>query len=127
MLLIRQRGPEAGLEPDPNGYVWPGRSWQRPVTGKSVYKYLTETMRVKATIDGFRTSLRTWAGDETYFDRVTSELALGHKAGSAVELAYRRVTSWRKGECLCRDGPTTAKADRAAGRAKGRVTGWLLP
>jgi integrase len=90
MLLIRQRGPEAGVEPDPNAYVWPGRSGAKPVTGKSVYKYLTETMGVKATIHGMRATFRTWAGNETHFDRVTSELALGHLAGDAVELAYRR-------------------------------------
>jgi integrase len=91
-LLHKQRGSNAfGLEPDPAGYyVWPGRNGVGPVTGKSVYKYLTQTMGVKATVHGFRSSFRTWSGNETNFDRVTCELALSHAAGSQVELAYRR-------------------------------------
>jgi hypothetical protein len=89
-LLLRQRAPNGfGYEPDPEGYVWPGRSGDGPVTGKSVYKYLTQTMGMDATIHGLRAT-RTWAGNETNFDRVTCELALAHGAGSQVELAYRR-------------------------------------
>jgi integrase len=95
-LLARQRGPNAfGMQPDPAFYIWPGRDGDGPVTGKSVYKYLTQTMGVKATIHGFRATFRTWAGNETNFDRVTCEMCLGHKAGDAVELAYRRETPWR--------------------------------
>jgi hypothetical protein len=50
--------------------------------------YLTRTMcaKGKATIHGFRSSFRDWAGNETHFDRVTCELALSHRAGDATEL-----------------------------------------
>jgi integrase len=90
-LLARQRGPTLTTTPiDPHGYVWPGRDGAGPVTGKSVYKYLTQTMGVKTTIHGFRATFRTWAGNETNFDRVTCDMCLGHKAGDQVELAYRR-------------------------------------
>lgn len=51
---------------------------------------LTQTKGVNATVHGFRASFRTWAGNETHFDRVTCEMALAHAAGDAVELAYRR-------------------------------------
>jgi integrase len=95
-LLIRQRGPEAGLDPHPAAYVWPGRDGQSPVTGKSVYKYLTQTMGVQATIHGFRSSFRDWCGNETHFDRVSVELCLAHRAGDATELAYRRSDSLSK-------------------------------
>jgi integrase len=101
MLLMRQRGPNGfGLEPEPDAYVWPRRDGDGPVTGKSVYKYLTQTMGVKATIHGFRATFRTWAGNETHFDRVTCEMALAHKAGDAVELAYRRGDALAKRRAL---------------------------
>jgi integrase len=100
-LLIRQRGPNGfGEQPDLDGYVWPGRNGYGPVTGKSVYKYLTRNMGVNATIHGFRATFRTWSGNETHFDRVTCEMALGHKAGDAVELAYRRGDALAKRRAL---------------------------
>jgi integrase len=101
VLLTRQRWPNGqGLEPDPDRYVWPGRNGDVPVTGKSVYKFLVKTMSVNATIHGFRATFRTWAGNETNFDRVTCELALAHTAGSQVELAYRRGDELAKRRAL---------------------------
>jgi integrase len=88
-LLARQR-PRIIGEEHPDGYVWPGRSGYEPVTGKSVYKYLTQTMGVKATIHGLRSSFRDWAGDDTHFARDHIEECLGHTVGNAVERAYRR-------------------------------------
>jgi integrase len=90
MLLVRQREPGMGVQPDPHAYVWPSRDGAGHIGGKAVYVYLTRTMGVKATIHGFRSSFRDWAGNETHFDRVTCEMALAHRAGDAVELAYRR-------------------------------------
>jgi len=43
-----------------------------------------------ATVHGFRSSFRDWAGDCTSFPRELAELALAHLAGNEVELAYRR-------------------------------------
>jgi len=79
-----------GCEPDPNGYVWPGRNGDGPVTGKSIYKYLTQTMDVQTTIHGLRSSFRDYMGNETHFDRVSVEMCLAHRAGDQTELAYRR-------------------------------------
>jgi integrase len=90
-LIARQRGPSLTIEPaDPDGYVWPGRDGMGPVTGKSVYKYLTQTMGISATIHGFRSSFRDWAGDTTHFARNDIEECLGHAVGDATERAYRR-------------------------------------
>jgi integrase len=100
-LLMRQRGPNGmGFEPDQDGYVWPGRHGEGAVTGKGVYKYLTETMDMPVTVHGFRSTFRDWAGNETHFDRVTCELALSHRAGDAVELAYRRSDALAKRRAL---------------------------
>jgi integrase len=90
-LLSLQRGPTLAHTPaDPDGYVWPGRSGYEPVTGKSVYKFMTQTMGVKATIHGLRSSFRDWAGDTTHFARNDIEECLGHAVGDATERAYRR-------------------------------------
>lgn len=43
-----------------------------------------------ATVHGFRSCFRDWAGDRTSFPRELVEHALSHRVGSAVELAYRR-------------------------------------
>jgi integrase len=83
-LLIRQRGPESGVEPDPHGYVWPGRNGDGPVTGKSVYKYLTQTMGISATIHGFRSRSATGLAIRLTLPATTS------RSVSAMPLATRR-------------------------------------
>jgi len=45
---------------------------------------------VKATVHGFRSSFRTWAGERTSFANHVIELSLAHTVGSAVERAYSR-------------------------------------
>jgi integrase len=101
LLSVRGRGPNGfGMEPDPAAYVWPSRDGAGHITGKAVYVYLTRTMGVRATIHGFRSSFRDWAGNETHFDRVTCELALAHRAGDATELAYRRSDALAKRRTL---------------------------
>ena len=45
---------------------------------------------VDATVHGFRSTFRDWAGEATDFPREIVEMALGHKVGNAVERAYRR-------------------------------------
>jgi integrase len=67
-----------------------------PVTGKSVYKYLTKTMGLQATVHGFRSSFRDWAGDATSLARDHIEECLGHTVGNAVERAYRRSDALEK-------------------------------
>jgi integrase len=88
-LLIRQRAEIIGEE-RPDGYVWPSRDGASHISGKAVYRFLTETMGVKATIHGFRSSFRDWAGDMTHFARNDIEECLGHAVGDATERAYRR-------------------------------------
>jgi integrase len=97
VLLSRQRGPSVTGEPaDPEGYVWPGRNGDGPVTGKSVYKYLTQTMGLDATIHGLRSSFRDWAGDMTHYARNDIEECLSHAVGDATERAYRRSDALEK-------------------------------
>jgi integrase len=100
ILLARQHGFSDGMrfELDPNGYIWPGRSGNAPITGKSAYKYLTQTMgmRGKATVHGMRSTFRDWAGDMTHYARNDIEECLSHAVGDATERAYRRSDSLEK-------------------------------
>jgi integrase len=80
-------------------YVWRGRKG-RPINNRVLYRYLIRSMKVPVTIHGFRSSFRDWAGNETHFDRITCELALGHRAGDATELAYRRSDALEKRRAL---------------------------
>jgi integrase len=43
-----------------------------------------------ATVHGFRSGLRDWAGYCTHFPREVAEAALAHAAGDQTERAYRR-------------------------------------
>ena len=43
-----------------------------------------------ATVHGFRSAFRDWAGNETHFPRELAEHALAHVIGDKAEQAYRR-------------------------------------
>ncbi|MET4804587.1 integrase [Bradyrhizobium sp. LB11.1] len=47
-------------------------------------------LEVDATVHGFRSSFRDWAGDATDFPRELAEAALAHLVGDETERAYRR-------------------------------------
>ena len=52
---------------------------------------LVRGMRGKgATVHGFRSTFRDWAGNETNFPRELAEHALAHVIGDKAEQAYRR-------------------------------------
>lgn len=53
-------------------------------------------MNIEATVHGFRSSFRDWAGNETGFARELAEEALAHAIGDAVERAYRRGSALEK-------------------------------
>jgi integrase len=84
----------------PSDYIWPSRRPGSPIGAKALYLYLTRYMKVPVTLHGFRSSFRDFAGNETHFDRVTCELALGHRAGDATEIAYRRSDALTKRRAL---------------------------
>ena len=59
-----------------------------------------------ATVHGFRSSFRDWAGEETEFPREIAEAALAHTVGSEVERAYRRGDSLDKRRQMMADWAT---------------------
>jgi integrase len=86
----RVRGDGAG------GYVFPGVKRGRPLSSMSM-EMLLRRMKVEgATVHGFRSSFRDWAGDRTHFPREVAEAALAHAVGDGTELSYRRGDALEK-------------------------------
>jgi integrase len=50
----------------------------------------------KLTVHGFRSSFRTWGGEQTEYQREIIEMCLAHQVGNAVERAYWRSTALDK-------------------------------
>ena len=71
--------------------VFAGHRRRRPLSGAAMGALVTG-----ATVHGFRSSFRDWAGEETSFPREIAEQALAHAAGDATERAYRRGDALEK-------------------------------
>jgi integrase len=69
--------------------VFPGFRDDRPLSDMSLSAVLRR-LKVDATVHGFRSSFRDWAGDATDFPRELAEAALAHLVGDETERAYRR-------------------------------------
>jgi integrase len=72
-----------------NDLVFPGRKSGGPMSDMSLSAVLRR-LKVDATVHGFRSSFRDWAGDATDFPRELAEAALAHLVGDGTERAYRR-------------------------------------
>jgi integrase len=79
-----------------NDYVFPGQNRGRPLSGMSMEMLLRRMKVESATVHGFRSSFRDWAGDKTSFPREVAEAALAHAIGDETEAAYRRSDALAK-------------------------------
>jgi integrase len=94
------------LEPD-STLVFPSRNSLKPFSDQAFTKVvLRETLRTQYTAHGFRSSFRTWAGEQTNYERVVCELALAHDIKSATEAAYDRSDYENKRRKLMEDWAT---------------------
>ena len=59
-------------------------------------KCISRHTSTRATVHGFRSTFRDWAGDCTEFPRDVAEMALAHAVTDATERAYRRATALEK-------------------------------
>ncbi len=75
--------------------VFPGVKAGRPLSVMALEMVLRR-MKVDATVHGFRSAFRDWAGERTSFPREVAEAALAHLVGDAVERAYRRGDALEK-------------------------------
>lgn len=70
-------------------YIFPGFKADTQLSDMSLSAVLRR-LKVDATVHGFRSSFRDWAGDATDFPRELAEAALAHLVGDETERAYRR-------------------------------------
>ena len=71
-------------------FVFPGQKPNRPLSNMAMEMVLRRMQIVDATVHGFRSSFRDWAGNVTSFPREVIETALAHVIGDKAEQAYRR-------------------------------------
>ncbi|WP_460450287.1 tyrosine-type recombinase/integrase [Alsobacter sp. SYSU BS001988] len=83
-----------------NGHVFPGRKDGAGLSVMALEMVLRRLKVENATVHGFRSSFRDWAGEATNFPRDVAEMALAHKVGDEVERAYRRGDALEKRRML---------------------------
>ncbi|MCV9997666.1 tyrosine-type recombinase/integrase [Pararhizobium sp. YC-54] len=80
-----------------NDFVFPGMKKDSPLSNMSMQKCLRALEKDQvATVHGFRSAFRDWAGDRTTFQREVMEAALAHSVGDKAEQAYRRSDALEK-------------------------------
>jgi integrase len=77
-------------------YVFPGHMRERPLSELALAMRLRRMKVENATVHGFRSSFRDWAGECTAFPREVAEAALAHVVGDETERAYRRGDALEK-------------------------------
>lgn len=91
----------ARLKPEgaADAFVFPGMKPGRGLSNMALEMQLRR-LKVDATVHGFRSSFRDWAGEETPFPREVAEAALAHIVGDETERAYRRSDALEKRRAL---------------------------
>lgn len=77
-------------------FVFPGGAVGRPLSVMALEMVLRRMNVDDATVHGFRSAFRDWAGEETHFPREVAEAALAHVIGDKAEQAYRRGDALEK-------------------------------
>jgi integrase len=81
--------------PSDGEFVFGGRNG-RPLSNMAMLELLRGMLGKGATVHGFRSTFRDWAGNETHFPRELAEHALAHVIGDKAEQAYRRSAALEK-------------------------------
>jgi integrase len=76
--------------------VFPSPRGNRPLSGMAMANVMNRLEVDGATVHGFRSAFRDWAGNETHFAREVAEAALAHTVGDKAEQAYRRGDALEK-------------------------------
>jgi integrase len=77
-------------------FVLPGQKRNKPLSNMAMEMVLRRMMIEDATVHGFRSSFRDWAGNVSNFPREVVETALAHVIGDKAEQAYRRSDALEK-------------------------------
>jgi len=71
-------------------YVFPGQRREQPLSSMALEMMLRRMKVEDATVHGFRSTFRDWAGNRTSYPRELAEHALSHVIADKAEQAYRR-------------------------------------
>jgi integrase len=77
-------------------FVLPGQARNKPLSNMAMEMILRRMKIEDATVHGFRSSFRDWAGNVSNFPREITETALAHVIGDKAEQAYRRSDALEK-------------------------------
>jgi integrase len=77
-------------------FAFAGRRLSKPLSGMAMEMVLRRMHITDATVHGFRSSFRDWAGNVSTFPREIIETALSHVVGDQAEQAYRRSDALEK-------------------------------
>ncbi len=88
---------------NPDGLVFPGRDFKRPLSDMTLTAVLRRMNRDDLTAHGFRSSFRDWSAETTAYPAELVEMALAHAVGNKVEAAYRRGDLFEKRRRLMQD------------------------
>jgi integrase len=77
-------------------FVFPGQGKGKPLSNMAMEMVLRRMNIQDATVHGFRSSFRDWAGNVSSFPREVTETALAHVIGDKAEQAYRRSDALEK-------------------------------
>jgi len=80
-------------------YVFPGNRPNKPLSVMALDMVMRRA-KADATVHGFRSAFRDWAGERTSFPREVAEAALAHLVGDETERAYRRGDALEKRRAL---------------------------
>jgi integrase len=77
-------------------FVFAGQQRNKPLSNMAMEMVLRRMKIEDATVHGFRSSFRDWAGNVSSFPREITETALAHVIGDKAEQAYRRGDALEK-------------------------------
>jgi integrase len=77
-------------------FVFPGQKPGKPLSNMAMEMVLRRMKVEDATVHGFRSSFRDWAGNESAYPREVADSALAHVVGDQTEQAYRRGDALEK-------------------------------
>ena len=88
-------------------------SYLRRVLSNSTLSKLLRKLGISAVSNGFHSSFRDWATEQTDLPRKVCEIALAHVDNDRVEAAYRRSDLFDCPENSCSIGPTITRGPMA--------------
>lgn len=77
-------------------FVFAGQARNKPLSNMAMEMVMRRMKVEDATVHGFRSSFRDWAGNVSSFPREVVETALAHVIGDRAEQAYRRSDALEK-------------------------------